>query len=609
MKVSSSKAKNYTKLEKIRSKYACNQIFDFIEDKNFKYKLFIHSKLYQKKLDIVLTDYEKISSCLDLNISDYLYNENPNKMQKKLENDIKEYQLDKDIIQNYINLYYKILKLYPEGEKKIYLDSPFFDFVLKQNFFNLPFTIFISTETIEQNLLDIYKLKFEKINKFNNLSLHFIFNNKNNIQYFTEFNIDTYKIKRLSLNYFFKPQNLFLFDFTNLTYLYINSITINSDFFENINKLKSLEELNLHKICFSNKFPMKLNNIKTLIISIINDALYFDEKEINKLKILKVDNNQIRYIKSKIQFPELEELEIYSYIHDGIDFKSMNKLKKITSMYYLIHYFQEDSLIEEMYFPLDQGKLYIKLFQHLCSFKFLKIISLNLSDFDMNEVNFTINSVERLHIIWNDKDKPCIINDLQSIFPNLIEIEINTNANIDKSYFSTNSRTKIEIIQKPKCKINKFKITAENKMIQFYCLPFEKLIDININSKSKILNLNQCFPIFNCKCNIVFKSLINLSFYLSFYYGNIYNCEELLKNLFNNFEKMPNLKKMNIIFEMEFIVDEKLYRAFIKKILYKLDEAEIKISRKNDFYSKHELKRINPNLNISKLMKFNISKS
>ena len=608
MKVSSSKVKNYTKLEKINSKYACNQIFDFIEDKNFKYKLFIHSKLYQKKLDIVLTDYEKISSCLDLNISDYLYNENPLEIQKKLDEDIKKYKLDKDIIQNYINLYFKILKLYPEGEKNIYLDSPFFDFVLKQNFFILPFTIFISADSIEQNnLLNIFKLKFEKINKINNLSLHFIFNNKDNIQYFTEFNIDTYKIKKLSLNNNFSLQNLFLFDFSNLTYLYISRITIKSDFFENINMLKSLEELNLHKIRFSDNCQMKLNNIKTLIIYIINDTLYFDEKEINKLKILKIDNNQM-YTKSKIQFPELEELEMLSYMHDGIDFKSMKKLKKLTSMYYLSHYFQEDSLIEEMYFPLDQGKLYIKLFQNLCSFKFLKIISLNLSDFDMNEVNFTINSVERLHIIWNDKNKPCIINDLQSIFPSLIDIEINTNTNLDKSYFSI-SEAKIEIIQKPNCKINKFKISAENKLIQFYCLPFEKLIDININSNSQILNLNECFPIFNSKCNIVFKSLINLSVCLSSYYGNIYNCKELLKNLFNNFEKMPSLKKMNLIFEMDFIVDKKLYRAFIKKILYKLDEAKIKMSRTNAFYSKHDLKRINPNLNISKLMKFIISKS
>ena len=48
---------NKSLLETIKSKYIFEQIFGFIKDKNFKLKLFIHSKIFQKKLELEFTDY------------------------------------------------------------------------------------------------------------------------------------------------------------------------------------------------------------------------------------------------------------------------------------------------------------------------------------------------------------------------------------------------------------------------------------------------------------------------------------------------------------------------------------------------------------------------
>ena len=49
-----------TILAKIKSIYILDILFDYIKEENFKYKLFVHSKKYQKILKINLLDYKKI---------------------------------------------------------------------------------------------------------------------------------------------------------------------------------------------------------------------------------------------------------------------------------------------------------------------------------------------------------------------------------------------------------------------------------------------------------------------------------------------------------------------------------------------------------------------
>ena len=46
--------KNKELINNITSKYILNTIFNYIKDKNFKDKLFLYSKKFQKKFDIKL---------------------------------------------------------------------------------------------------------------------------------------------------------------------------------------------------------------------------------------------------------------------------------------------------------------------------------------------------------------------------------------------------------------------------------------------------------------------------------------------------------------------------------------------------------------------------
>ena len=50
---------NQPLINKIKSSYIIRNILNYIRDNNFKLKLFIHSKLFQNKLDIKLIDYQK----------------------------------------------------------------------------------------------------------------------------------------------------------------------------------------------------------------------------------------------------------------------------------------------------------------------------------------------------------------------------------------------------------------------------------------------------------------------------------------------------------------------------------------------------------------------
>ena len=44
-------------IDKIKSKYITEIIFDYIKDKTFKYKLFFYSKLFRRKFNLNLDQY------------------------------------------------------------------------------------------------------------------------------------------------------------------------------------------------------------------------------------------------------------------------------------------------------------------------------------------------------------------------------------------------------------------------------------------------------------------------------------------------------------------------------------------------------------------------
>ena len=50
---------NLSILARINSNYILKDIFTFIRSKNFKLKLFVYSKYFQKKLDLKLINYQE----------------------------------------------------------------------------------------------------------------------------------------------------------------------------------------------------------------------------------------------------------------------------------------------------------------------------------------------------------------------------------------------------------------------------------------------------------------------------------------------------------------------------------------------------------------------
>lgn len=113
--------------------------------------------------------------------------------------------------------------------------------------------------------------------------------------------------------------------------------------------------------------------------------------------------------------------------------------------------------------------------------------------------------------------------------------------------------------------------------------------------------MENVFPLFNQKCNITFNELNKFCFYS--------DCEEvinvdILKNLFNNLNKIPNVKNFFIdCFERN--IDEEFYQEFVRKIL-SLQFISIYFSIRPDIirgenpYSKEELLEIYPNIDFSK---------
>ena len=195
-------------ISNIKSSYILKDIFNYIQDKTFKYKLFLYSKKMQKKYDINFVEIkEKYLKKIGFDIDEYLYikpelfkkdyltneyykflnKKNINKeqiesiiyniFQNKKIKDIDEEDIDK--IENY--------------EKLINIDSPLFNIISKTKNFEKIFTIHISQKNIDK-----YNLKIDYINFFNNLnkinikyeSIFYVLNDINKLNYLKEINID-----------------------------------------------------------------------------------------------------------------------------------------------------------------------------------------------------------------------------------------------------------------------------------------------------------------------------------------------------------------------------------------------------------------------------------
>ena len=202
-------------INNINSKHILNNIFNYIEDKNFKDKLFLYSKKSQIKFDIKLIGLkENYLRKINFDLDKYLYTE-PNlfkkdSLAKEYNKFLLENKLNKERFENIISDIYENKEIkdieeedkIKDYEKLINIESPLFKVLSKTKNFEKKFSIYIS-----QKIIDKYKLKdeylkfFEKLNNLNinYASIFYYLEDANKINYLKEIKIDFNKIKRLTI--------------------------------------------------------------------------------------------------------------------------------------------------------------------------------------------------------------------------------------------------------------------------------------------------------------------------------------------------------------------------------------------------------------------------
>ena len=616
-------------LEKISSKYIVQLIIEYIDNDNWKMKLFKYSKYFQKIFQLKLIDYQiKFFHQKGIDFYKYLYYKsekeketfNKDILKEELKKDLLKYNTDLNIIKKFDINYFKEYITKIEGRKNnIYGDkddglitnncsdnfldiySPFFDLISKGNIFS-QFTISIPMNKFKKyNLEKDYISVFNKLNESNikYSSLSFNYKNKDDFNYLKNLDINFNNIKNIRFN--------------NLDHflLYLNKEDKLPPSFIKINNFNFLQQLSLTNIFFEETFIIKINNLKILTLKLCRNVS-LDISIGSKLKKLFLYDTFISIYSSGlrenlIKFPELEECQLINkklynrvFYCTFFDFSSSKKLKNITLEDQEFLYLQEKA-------PLEYIKLYSSLnrtvrfhYEKEIINKFMKIKTLKQVDiresfnFDFLNVKVKNTSIKEIKFRWY-KPGDCILYNIHNIFPNL--------SNLHLYIFSHNNDNKpdelnLEMIENPFNYINKIFLDLETSSnIKFYIGPYINLESLNIECKNKIKNLGDII-FFNNKQKILFRSLTHFRFIYNIKEGIHYN---LLKNLYNNIDNMPNLR----YFELEcdtVDINENFYKELILKLIkLRLDKLTIIVKKSYNeevlsFYSKNELKKLCPNI-------------
>ena len=203
----------------------------------------------------------------------------------------------------------------------------------------------------------------------------------------------------------------------------------------------------------------------------------------------------------------------------------------------------------------------------------LKIIEIPLYYIDayyFDTIKVQNNSVNELIINWNNTNNDCLLYNLQKIFPNLINLKINTG-------FMNKNKINLEIKENPNSKVSSISLDGNgNKNIVFYCQSYDSLVNIKLNINAEIINLKKALPIFDDKCNISFNSLLHFSFINHRSQLDL----NILENIYNKLDKIQNLKsfKLNCINKD---ITKSFYCKFLEKLSkMKLNQFEFKINPK-----------------------------
>lgn len=638
-------------LSGIKSNYIIEKITSFIKDEDFIFKLIVHSKLLQKKLNISIINYQEKYFSKRFDIEYYL--DNYYSINELLSNDFYKDKLNKTILKNLIVLHLlkKINdKKLSDKEKEIFIEinNPFLEFLIRINAFDNFLNIKIDLNEIENNdIKNQYISAFQKMNKSNikYTSLYFYFMDLNNVYNLNDFNIKFNQIKRLSfyekynnnkydnIDKFFKYFISFDNISNNLVYLSLlfdSNKKIDKNLFEKINDIKTLNFLKLDNIELSDASLLKITNLEMLSLLSCKNIDLNDNKIINnnillRLKFLDIFNSYISKPDSKflLQCPELESLNLnfidekdkenYGKYNSILDFSSLKKLKKFAGNFDNLIFLKNNTSLEEIYFEdtffEHSEENEIEILETFISIKSLKYFELRLKKINGSEIaNIKgINtSVKYIKLILDYNYRCNYLYQLQEKFPNLEKIFIKAYRQI----FGTDLRFKIK--EKSKCKIKKIKLDLEHYYeIKFFSISYDKLesVKIEINQDNYGCHkLEKSFPIFNRDCKVIFKSLKVFNFK-----GFDFITKDIINNIYYNINNMPNLVNFKLECNSKDDIREDFYNNLIKKILSLKCIRKINISiRKKSYndkgrlYTKRELHELNPKINFDLLYVINI---
>ena len=635
---------NQSLLMKINSKYVIEVISSYINGDDFILKLIKHSKSLQKKLDIGLIDYRYKYLEKRENIEDCLYDFDL--IEDLLSNSFYKDKYDqKSIIE--VILFHLKKKSKQKANSEVFDDKNFIDLEFSNRLFNLivELKIFDNILNINVNLEDLQSeitSNFEKMNKLNTKypSLFFEFKDMNNINYIKDFKIEFNQIKRLSfyeryndneydnIDIYFKTITSFDNIMNNLVYfslIFYQKRKISKDIFQKINEFKSLNHLGLEEIEVSESFLLKLSNLKALaLLSCKNinliDNTNNDNNILTKLKKLSISH----CIMSKpepncrLKCPEVEFLHLESLKEEKnligysliIDFSSLKKVKYYNGDSINFKFLENNKTLEEVsLFDYEHTEeMEEKNLKTICLIKSLKNIDFQLEkiyDSDISNIADINKSVKTMKIELDYNSRSNYLYAIQNKFPNLENIHIITHDHI----FGGNAELEIE--ENPECKIKDIKIDLRHYyVVGIFCAPFDKLQSVEIICEERrcdYSNLINAFPIFNNKCDVIFKSLNSFKFE-----GVDFINKNIVDNIFNNISNMPNLVNFKLMCKIKEEIGEDSYNNFIIKVLSLKFIRRINISicrdKENKMYSKEEIIKLCPNINLDHLYNINIQK-
>ena len=353
--------------------------------------------------------------------------------------------------------------------------------------------------------------------------------------------------------------------------------------------------------------------------------------------------------KSVLKFPNLERCNLLNMnnqiISSFIDFSSLKKVKTIQCEKYDFKYLDNDILEkvelnsevnyhkEFMDFinnnlSLDPDKMNEmqkedrdkvvniekEVIEKLIQIKTLKTITLCLCEINSQQIwqiKGVNPSVTELIVNWNPSHIHAKLDSLQQKFPNLSYFELKLPYFEDIWGDFEEYPPYIEINPKDDCKITKFSLRVQryNNYFKFDCAPYNKLEEISFSLITNINSIRYALPIFDEHCQITFNSLTK------FYFCVRNNNQEIefniIKNIYNNIDCMPNLTFFYLLCIKDYNGDEDFYKKFIIKLLsLRLDTIHFEISDEFyvESYTEDELKEIYPKIEYNKYKKIFIQK-